>query len=392
MPRWAVNTSILLGSTLGSLLLGLLLLKGIERALGAHHTSDYLVDPRPRLWRPDPTLGFANARHLDLRAFGDVVGRTNAQGFRADREYAAERHGGSLRVLGIGDSVTWGTRVDEDESFLGVLRTRLQAEDPGAEVINAGVVGYSTWQEALFLEKYGLPLRPDVVLVNFCSNDWLPSEDPFGNARRLQIHWLLALLDDPEAGLTRADRELLQGLAVAPWNALRHHLPDPRGREIARRVLIDRPALHMARLARRHGARLVYLLIPDPFPTAPQRATFAGFRAMLARHGIESIDFSASLVEDEAAWRRDVGFEETRLHAWLEWSRLPGLLAFLGLDALDPRTSLARIGRVKDLRRLQEARLYIDRVGHPTARGHRIIAAAILARLAQAPPAVREAG
>ena len=97
--------------------------------------------------------------------FGD----TNADGLR-DRPVAPKA--GRFRVLMLGDSVGY-YGDDVDDTYVGRLRTRL-AENPGLapfDVLNAGIKGYTNYQELVFLEKYGVGFEPDLVGVGFVLND-----------------------------------------------------------------------------------------------------------------------------------------------------------------------------------------------------------------------------
>lgn len=49
------------------------------------------------------------------------------------------------------------------------LNSRMQ--DRTYEIINSGVPGYSTFQQLRYLEKRGLSLKPDAIIVQFCLND-----------------------------------------------------------------------------------------------------------------------------------------------------------------------------------------------------------------------------
>ncbi|RME54126.1 MAG: hypothetical protein D6795_04580 [Deltaproteobacteria bacterium] len=85
---------------------------------------------------------------------------------------------GCLRILVLGDSVTFGFGVAQEETYPRRLEQALQAALPDrrVEVINAGVGGYSIYNEAGWMEEYGFSLTPDVVLVGFCMND---VDDPY---------------------------------------------------------------------------------------------------------------------------------------------------------------------------------------------------------------------
>jgi lysophospholipase L1-like esterase len=94
------------------------------------------------------------------------IGFTNSQGFR-DRERATANPGRVLRVVALGDSFTWGAGVAYDETFVALLEASLQRIFPGAEVINLGVPGWETPEEAHLLRVYGIRFEPDLVVLNF---------------------------------------------------------------------------------------------------------------------------------------------------------------------------------------------------------------------------------
>src|SRR5262249_28162330 len=90
----------------------------------------------------------------------------NANGHRGGY-YGPVKPIGKYRILALGDSFTEGVQVKEDELF----SARLEKTDPELEVINAGVGGYGTIQEYLYLTNEGLRFRPDLVLLMFYDND-----------------------------------------------------------------------------------------------------------------------------------------------------------------------------------------------------------------------------
>jgi len=61
----------------------------------------------------------------------------------------------TLRVLCLGDSATFGTGSNDDETYPAQLKKILKRRHPGrnVEVINAGIPGYSSMQGTWFLEK-----------------------------------------------------------------------------------------------------------------------------------------------------------------------------------------------------------------------------------------------
>ncbi len=101
---------------------------------------------------------------------GDYLGVTytmNALGARGPL-IAHARQPGTPRILLLGDSVTWGFGVADDESLPAALSTRLR----DVEVVNLGVAGFGTAQELVLLREEGLAYQPDhVVLVFTLAND-----------------------------------------------------------------------------------------------------------------------------------------------------------------------------------------------------------------------------
>lgn len=95
-----------------------------------------------------------------------VVYRVNAQGFR-DREYPLVKPAGALRVVVLGDSVTYGTGVELKDTLPKQLEREVRALCPErqVEVLNFGVYAYNTRQEVALLEYRALAFQPDVVLL-----------------------------------------------------------------------------------------------------------------------------------------------------------------------------------------------------------------------------------
>lgn len=97
---------------------------------------------------------------------------TNSKGFRNTREFAIPKPAGALRVLSLGDSNTQGYEVRQEFTFSAVLERDLLRRGRRAEVINAGVSGFSTAEALVFLENEGIRYAPDVVVLGFSANDF----------------------------------------------------------------------------------------------------------------------------------------------------------------------------------------------------------------------------
>lgn len=102
----------------------------------------------------------------------EVPIRTNSLGLR-NAEVVQSKPAGDFRILALGDSVTFGWGLRGEDTYPSQLASLLATLRPTQrfEVINAGVSGYGTWQQALWLEEAGLALQPDVVIVQVHLND-----------------------------------------------------------------------------------------------------------------------------------------------------------------------------------------------------------------------------
>jgi lysophospholipase L1-like esterase len=111
----------------------------------------------------------------------------NSQGFRGP-EAPSRKPEGSFRIVVIGDSLTLGWGVADNETFSARLEQLLRDHFPGQDldVLNLGVGGYNTRQEVTFLTRKLRILRPDVVLLGFYAND-VPDalEDEGGSGTRI---------------------------------------------------------------------------------------------------------------------------------------------------------------------------------------------------------------
>ncbi len=125
-------------------------------------------------WRLDPEIGWVNRPNLDVegRDLDQIVRfRTNPDGL-VPVETRRERKPGVLRIMVFGDSMVVGRSVRREETYTARLEARLREGGLEAEVVNAGVQGYSTDQVLLLLERL-IPLyRPDIVLYGSTLNDF----------------------------------------------------------------------------------------------------------------------------------------------------------------------------------------------------------------------------
>src|SRR5262249_2088779 len=147
------------------LLLTAALLEGVLRLLG----RDLLPDPD--LYVEDADMGKRMRPGWEGNEFGAPV-KINSKGLRnPEVDYA--KPPGTYRGLALGGSGTFGFRMKEPDSYPRQLERALQEwgrerGDPRRfEVINTGVIGYSTDQEAAYLRVEGERYQPDLVVVAY---------------------------------------------------------------------------------------------------------------------------------------------------------------------------------------------------------------------------------
>jgi lysophospholipase L1-like esterase len=216
-----------------------LALAGLIAGLAVAEIALRLLPERPhRYMTSDPVLHHRLLPNASTRVRG-VELTTNSLGLR-DREIAPRKPPGVFRVLMLGDSFTEGggltleqTVAKQVEAMLGAAPCRQRVE-----VINGGVSSYSPILEYLFLQRVGLALDPDLVVLNFDMTDvhddvvrtGLAQLDPAGlplavpsDRRRetalllppLSKPALLRFLDPVEAFLNRS--KLYQSVRTAAW-------------------------------------------------------------------------------------------------------------------------------------------------------------------------------
>ena len=102
--------------------------------------------------------------------------RTNSLGFRGPETSLAKPED-KFRIIGLGDSFTFGTGVKVEDIFLPILQRRLNLTSDGREyeTLNFGHMGYDIMQEVILLRHYVIDFEPDVVLIGYHLNDARPN-------------------------------------------------------------------------------------------------------------------------------------------------------------------------------------------------------------------------
>ena len=274
-------------------------LEWVERGRAARGAEAWELDvPDPMLgWRPKPGI---SVRSVHPGSY-DVMVTTNPQGLRGARPAQHAKRPGTTRVAVFGCSQTFGSGVQDDETF----SARLEASLRDVEVLNFGVHGYGTDQMLLRWEREGVDYAPDVVVLAFAYYHLDRNVTRF----RFYAKPRFALAGDGALrleGVPVPDPDMLAraGSQGAPWPLADHSVllrwlwdrdlrrqqamlyqPEGPAWEVTR-ALIAR----FADTAHRRGARMVLLNIDEdaPWLSAP-------LARLAAEHGIVFADAESAL-------------------------------------------------------------------------------------------------
>jgi lysophospholipase L1-like esterase len=134
-----------------------------------------VVGPESRIFQNCPRVDLA----LETFRFAtDSVGLRAASHEAVTEPRSGDGRAPRLRILFLGDSVTLGWGVDDDETWVRRLERGARAADGRElECLNAGHLQYNSVQEADLLATVAPLLHPDAVVVTFVTNDL--TDDPF---------------------------------------------------------------------------------------------------------------------------------------------------------------------------------------------------------------------
>jgi hypothetical protein len=192
LERWTANLYVLLFSTLIVMLLvewGLRVFNpfGVEFFHILPYHMQGMVD--------DPGLGYKHPESVSYMLGANRV-TINSRGLR-DVEIPYIKPDNEKRILLLGDSVTFGWGVSQGQAFSDQMEPLLYEQTGNRwQVINAGINGYNTDQEATFLRIEGMRYVPDYVLLIYVSNDVDSVFDPNKTTWRRHPVWPPSL---PEA-------------------------------------------------------------------------------------------------------------------------------------------------------------------------------------------------
>ncbi len=234
----------------------------------------------------------------------------NAQGYRG-RDWSRTRRPGTRRVLVLGDSMTFGFGVGDDEVFPARLERRLAEalpDGPPIEVLNGAGLGWNSTQQLVALVTELLDHEPDAVVVfggvsDLTAGRLTPHEGAPVNPAFTQVERIVDGAAAPGAlaalralarrsalgrGLERRLRRLLRGLASGDEATVYDAVPlvDPRPGIARYRLNVERACL----AARARGATAVVASAPELFQRRePVPEAERALRARKGRGGYEAI-------------------------------------------------------------------------------------------------------
>ncbi|HEX5054730.1 MAG TPA: GDSL-type esterase/lipase family protein [Planctomycetota bacterium] len=133
-------------------------------------------EPRRRdAWTASTEPGAPPPLHVltdspELYVLNPAHPEVSAQGFRSEL-VAVPKPAGVFRILMLGDSVAYGHAVSREAAFPFQLQQLLRAGSRSIEVVNAGVTGYTAYNELQAYLVHGRQLEPDLVVIALCLND-----------------------------------------------------------------------------------------------------------------------------------------------------------------------------------------------------------------------------
>ena len=235
---------------------------------------------------------------------GCVSAVINDLGFR-DLPFDVEKKPGELRILTVGDSFTFGSGVQTEDTWSQVLESMLREEHDGpVEVINGGfaagshtTAGYVDW-----IRTDGVAFHPDVLIIGFCLND-LGNVPMLTYSTQLQGKpWLGGISEVLNAIQLAWQRRKAREFAYPPELLAQATLVfQAQNKDSIARSLNALTAIK--EIADEHGVRLLVAVVP--MVTQLRHYPLEGLHRLITehcdRHGIEWVDLLAKFAGQEAS-------------------------------------------------------------------------------------------
>lgn len=281
------------------------------------------------IFEGDPLLLWRLKPNLDHAVWDFTVLSTNADHLRSEHPYESlpAKQPGALRIVCLGDSVTFGYRVpvvwpdkptEYDPEWLPfpmLLEKQLRAANPNRslDVVTMAVPGYTSHQGLAWLKRDIDTLQPDLLVVSFGWNDASLSDVPDREAIRtnrslVAVRWLV----DHSQAFAHAVRWLR---ARAAGKELQARPLRPTSRVSQQEYLNNMLAIES--LARQRGAAVIFIAAPyrDHSSEAPEADLMLQYRVALGttmrQRGIPFLEIK-ELTEE--AYPSNEGWFGERIH------------------------------------------------------------------------------
>lgn len=149
------------------LALALLVLEGIFRLFREH---DPLKDVRQTQAQTLMKPGLSFHSLSSVPGEFDYTAQINRDGYRG-ADILSPKPVGTLRILAVGDSFTFGVGSPDDQTIPFLLEKDLKAKGYSVEVVNAGIGGEGTLQHYENIKRIHLKHQPDLVVLLFDLTD-----------------------------------------------------------------------------------------------------------------------------------------------------------------------------------------------------------------------------
>lgn len=334
----------------------------LNPAAGDEERPLYIRDPVLNHRMAPNWSGYFPEEMVEQVGRSQVPIQTNSLGLRGP-EVALAKPESLFRILILGDSVTFGWGVRQEDTYASQLAGLLALLKPGQrfEVINAGVSGYGTWQQLLWLQSVGLQLDPDLVVVQVHLND---AADNLWGGWAWQADGSIAPIDTSRAE-GRAVRNTAGAGRLGFWLGQHSELY-----RLVRRLATAREATGSGGGA---SCEDNWNVDQQQVCWETTEALLSGLRAVAAQH-----DALVVLLLSPMHWQVEDGIQDPR--SWVDntlyQQKLAAFAGQQGLPVIDPLAALrSAYAGGQDL--------FLN-VGHPNEAGQRILAQELYSGLARA--------
>jgi len=149
--------------------------------LPVYYKNKYRIDSQNKnlRWELIPNYkGLSDGTTIRLKPFTINI---NSDGFR-DREFPIDKPDNTIRIIVLGDSITFGEGVELNTTYTKVLESLLNSKNNCKyyfEVLNMGIPVYDLLGKIEILKVKGIKYNPDIVILQYNYDD-LMNQDRIG--------------------------------------------------------------------------------------------------------------------------------------------------------------------------------------------------------------------